>query len=105
MTDTIFQQIINKQAPANIRYEDEYCIAFDDINPKAYIHILIVPKKPIKMLAECHSEDQHLLGHCLLVANTIAERLNRLDNYRLMINNGAKAGQEVFHLHVHFLSN
>lgn len=105
MSSTIFTQIIDRTIPANIRYEDELCIAFDDINPKANTHILIVPKKPIPMLVNCDHSDQALLGHCLLVANKLAEKFKLQDNFKLGLNNGEKAGQEVFHLHFHFLSN
>ena len=101
MTDTIFNQIIDKSLPANIRYEDDLCMAFDDINPQAPIHILIIPKKNIAKLADSQTDDQALLGHLLLVANDIAATLNISDHFRLVINNGEKAGQEVFHLHLH----
>ena len=104
MTDTIFNQIIDKSLPANIRYEDDLCMAFDDIKPQAPIHILIIPKKNIAKLADSQTDDQALLGHLLLVANDIAATLNISDHFRLVINNGEKAGQEVFHLHLHLLS-
>lgn len=103
MTDTIFQKIINKEIPASIVYEDDQCLAFNDIQPQAPTHILIIPKKSIDKLSSAQDEDRALLGHLLLTANRIAEDL-KLDAFRIIINNGAKAGQTVFHLHVHLMS-
>ena len=103
MTDTIFQKIIDKTVPADIIYEDEHCLAFHDLMPKAPIHVLIIPKNSITQINQATSEDQSLLGHLLLTANTIAEQLSTKDGFRLVINNGAKGGQSVFHLHVHLL--
>lgn len=103
MTDTIFQKIINKEIPASIVYEDDQCLAFNDIQPQAPTHILIIPKKSIDKLSGAQEEDKALLGHLLLTANRIAKDL-KLDAFRIIINNGAKAGQTVFHLHVHLMS-
>lgn len=103
MTDTIFQKIINKEIPASIVYEDDQCLAFNDIQPQAPTHILIIPKKSIDKLSSAQDEDKALIGHLLLTANRIAEDL-KLDAFRIIINNGAKAGQTVFHLHVHLMS-
>ena len=103
MTDTIFQKIINKEIPASIVYEDDQCLAFNDIQPQAPTHILIIPKKSIDKLSSAQDEDRALLGHLLLTANRIAED-RKLDAFRIIINNGAKAGQTVFHLHVHLMS-
>ena len=101
---TLFEKIINREIPADIVYEDELSLAFKDINPQAPIHILIIPKKPIEKLSDANIEDQALLGHLMLVAGKIAEQLN-LDNiFRIIINNGAGAGQSVFHLHLHLMS-
>ncbi len=103
MTDTIFSRIINREIPADIVYEDDLCLAFRDVNPQAPVHILIIPKQPIPRLTDVTEEDQPLLGHLLLVANRIAEEQGIADAYRLNINNGAGAGQSVFHLHIHLL--
>lgn len=103
MTDTLFQQIIDKEIDATIVYEDTQCIAFHDIMPQAPIHILVIPKKSITQLSECQEDDKALLGHLIITANNIAKDLNIADGYRLVINNGAKAGQSVFHLHLHLL--
>ena len=104
MTKTIFEKIIDKELPANIIYEDEKCIVIEDISPKAPIHLLVIPKKPIKMLSASSEKDQALLGHLMLTVKKISEQLNIKDNFNVVINNGEKAGQTVFHLHLHLLS-
>ena len=101
---TLFEKIINREIPADIVYEDELSLAFKDINPQAPIHILIIPKKPIDKLSDANIEDQGLLGHLMLVAGKIAEQLNLDNTFRIIINNGAGAGQSVFHLHLHLMS-
>ena len=103
MTETIFSKIINKEIPADIVYEDEKCIAFNDISPQAPIHILVIPRKEIPKLSESQEADRDLLGHLMLSVTQIAKKLN-LDDFRLVINNGADAGQTVFHLHIHILA-
>tara|TARA_B100000927_G_C16424030_1_gene452633 strand:+ start:932 stop:1270 length:339 start_codon:yes stop_codon:yes gene_type:complete len=103
MTETIFSKIINKEIPADIVYEDEKCIAFNDISPQAPTHILVIPRRGIPKLSESQEDDRDLLGHLMLSATQIAKKLN-LDDYRLVINNGADAGQTVFHLHIHILA-
>jgi len=104
MADTLFTKIINKQIPADIVYEDELCLAFKDINPQAPVHVLLVPKKPIDMLASAQAQDQALLGHLLLAAGKIARQLKVDDAFRLVINNGEASGQSVFHVHLHILA-
>jgi len=101
---TLFKKIINREIPADIVYEDELSLAFKDINPQAPTHILIIPKKPIEKLSDANIEDQALLGHLMLVAGKIAEQLNLDNTFRIIINNGAGAGQSVFHLHLHLMS-
>jgi|TARA_B100001996_G_scaffold258884_1_gene201380 histidine triad (HIT) family protein len=103
MTDNIFLKIINKELPADIIYEDDISIAFNDISPQAPVHILIIPKKVINKLSESTEEDENLLGHLLVVAKKITEEKN-IKDYRLVINNGVEAGQTVFHLHIHILA-
>lgn len=104
MSDTIFSKIIKREIPADIIYEDDLSLAFRDVRPQAPVHVLIVPKKPIPMLEQATAEDQALLGHLLLVAGKVARQLNVQDAFRLVVNNGADAGQTVFHLHLHLLS-
>ena len=104
MSATIFAKIIDRQIPADIVYEDDRCLAFKDINPQAPVHILLIPKKPIARLIDSKEEDQDLLGHLLLTAAAVARDLGVGDAFRLVINNGAGAGQDVFHLHLHILA-
>lgn len=104
MAENIFAKIVAKQVPADIVYEDDRALAFRDINPKAPVHILIVPKKDIARISEASAADEPLLGHLLTVAAQIA-RQEKIDGsgYRLVINKGAHAGESVPHLHVHLL--
>ena len=102
--DCIFCQIVEGKAPAKIAFEDETVVAFEDVNPQAPVHILLVPRKHLPSLKEAAIEDEPLLGHMLTVAARLA-RERGLDSkgYRSVINNGSWAGQSVFHLHVHIL--
>jgi histidine triad (HIT) family protein len=102
--ETIFTKIINKEMPADIIYEDEVALVFKDIQPQAPTHLLIIPKKPIPKLSDASPEDQELLGHLMLVAGEVSRMLELDDTFRLVTNNGANAGQSVFHLHLHLLS-
>ena len=101
--DTIFGKITRGEAPADIAYEDDLCMAFRDLFPCAPMHILVIPRKPIPRLCDATAEDQALLGHMLLAANKIAEQEGLGDKFRLVINNGEGAGQSVFHLHMHII--
>lgn len=103
MSDTIFSKIINREIPADIVYEDDQCLAFRDVNPQAPMHILIIPKKPIPKIVDAQVDDQPLLGHLLLKAGEIARQEGYGDAFRVVVNNGAGAGQTVFHLHIHIL--
>jgi histidine triad (HIT) family protein len=104
MADNIFAKIIRKEIPAKIVYEDDRALAFRDTNPKAPVHILIVPKKDLARVSEAGAADEPLLGHLLTVAAEIA-RKEGVDGtgYRLVINKGADAGESVPHLHLHLL--
>jgi histidine triad (HIT) family protein len=102
--ETLFTKIINRQIPADIVYEDEHCIAIKDVNPQAPVHLLLIPKKPIDRLSNAQADDQTLLGHLMLAVGKITREL-KIDNaFRLAVNNGADAGQSVFHLHLHILA-
>ena len=104
MSDTIFGKIIRKEIPADIVYEDDLVLAFNDISPQAPTHILLIPKKAIPKLSEASTDDAALLGHMLLKAKDIAANAGLAeDGFRLVINNGESAGQTVFHLHMHIL--
>jgi len=104
MADNIFAKIIRKEIPAKIVYEDDRALAFWDVEPKARVHILIVPKKDITRISEAGAADEALLGHLLTVAAEVA-RTEGVDEtgYRIVINNGPHAGESVPHLHVHLL--
>lgn len=99
----IFQKIIDRELPTDLLHDDDRCVAFRDIDPKAPVHVLVVPKKPIDQIENMGVEDEALIGHLCRVATTVAKDLGLANGYRLVINNGAEAGQSVFHLHVHLL--
>ena len=101
---TIFGKVISREIPADIVYEDERCLAFRDINPQAPTHVLLIPKKELARLSDATAEDEALLGHMMVVAGKIARDLGIDDAFRLVVNNGAAAGQSVFHLHLHLLA-
>jgi len=101
---TIFSQIINRQIPAKIVYEDEMCLAFHDVHPQAPVHVLLIPKKPIESMAKLSPDDQAILGHLMMKAAQVAEQLGLATNgYRLVVNTNAHGGQTVYHLHIHIL--
>ncbi len=101
---TIFTQIINREIPADIVYEDETCLAFRDINPQAPVHVLLIPKKQIVSMATVEKENQAILGHLMMKASEIASDLGLGESgYRLVVNTNEDAGQSVFHLHIHIL--
>lgn len=101
---TLFEKIIAGQIPADIVYEDDHCVAFRDINPQAPVHVLVVPRKPVVNVASADDDDTELLGKVLQAAKKVARQEGIADSgYRLILNNGAHAGQTVFHLHCHVL--
>ncbi|MEC4885163.1 MAG: histidine triad nucleotide-binding protein [Scytonema sp. PMC 1070.18] len=102
-TETIFDKIIRREIPADIVYEDDWALAFKDINPQAPVHILVIPKKPIPRLADADSNDDVLLGRLLLTAKQVAEQAGLANGYRVVINTGPDGGQTVYHLHLHIL--
>lgn len=104
MSSTLFEKIINREIPSDILYEDDLSFVIKDINPQAPTHLLIIPKKVIPKLSDASKDDQIILGHLMLVAGKIADELGLDETFRLVVNNGAKAGQSVFHLHLHLLS-
>lgn len=104
MSDTIFGKIIRGEIPSEFIYEDEHCIAINDIHPQAPVHVLIIPKSGIPRLVDAKESDQALLGHLMVVAGKLATQLGVGDAFRLVVNNGAGAGQTVFHLHLHIIA-
>jgi histidine triad (HIT) family protein len=102
MEDTIFGKIARGEASAKIVYEDDRALAFHDVNPQAPTHLLVIPRRPIERLSAAEDADAPLLGHLLMVANRVAADAGLAD-FRVVVNNGAGAGQAVFHLHLHVL--
>ena len=102
MSDTIFGKIARGELPTELVYEDDRAVAFQDLNPQAPTHLLVIPRKPIARLSTSGDEDAELLGHLLVVARRVAAQAG-LSDFRLVVNDGAGAGQTVFHLHVHVL--
>ena len=105
MEDCIFCKIIKGEVPSEKVYEDENVLAFKDIEPAAPIHVLVIPKKHIKSLLEVTKEDGEVISHIYEVINKIAKDMNiEEDGFRVIVNCGKDAGQEVMHLHFHMLA-
>ena len=104
MKECLFCKIIARTIPAAFVYEDELVVAFDDINPQAPTHTLVIPSKHMTSIAEAQASDVGLLGRMMLAGNTIARQKGIADaGYRLVVNTGVHGGQTVFHLHLHIL--
>lgn len=101
--DTVFSRIIRGEIPADKVFENERLVAFKDIHPAAPVHILIVSKKPIPNLQSVAPEDLSLIGEIISVAQALAQQFEITEGYRLLTNNGASAGQTIFHLHFHLI--
>jgi len=102
MTDCLFCKIAEGEVPSTKRYEDDNFFAFDDINPKAKIHILIIPKKHYGSISTLKNDDFSMVGKLIETAKELAEK-EGIESFRLVFNNGADAGMEIDHLHLHFL--
>jgi len=102
--DCIFCKIINKEKPSDFVYEDDNFIVLKDINPKAPVHLLIIPKKHIDSVNHFKEEDKELIGEMILCAKKIAKKKG-LTGYKLLINVGRKAGQVIDHVHIHLLAS
>jgi histidine triad (HIT) family protein len=100
---TIFQRIIDREIKADILFEDDRCLAFRDVAPQAPVHVLIIPKTPLRSLNEVTDEHEALAGHLLCVARKLAGELGLENGYRLVTNCGRDGGQSVDHLHFHLL--
>lgn len=100
---TIFAKIIAREVPADIVYEDDVCMAFRDITPRAPTHILVIPKKPIPSLADLTEEDEAIVGRCVIALSKVAAEQGLDNGYRMVVNCGNDGGQEVPHLHFHLL--
>ncbi|MBA4336752.1 histidine triad nucleotide-binding protein [bacterium] len=102
MQDCLFCKILNKEINSEIVHEDDTCVAFKDINPKARVHLLIVPKKHIDSIAHMEEGDEKIMGHLINVAKKLAEQ-NDCKGYQLLFNVGREAGQIIFHVHLHLM--
>jgi len=100
---TIFKRIIDREIPAKIVYEDDRCLAFEDIHPRAPTHIIVIPKREIASVDDVKEEDEAVVGHLFTAMRTIAAQQGLADGYRVVTNCGRSAGQEVMHLHFHLL--
>jgi histidine triad (HIT) family protein len=104
MEDCLFCKIIRKELPANVVYEDDLIIAFDDINPKAPVHTLVIPKEHFSSLNDITEAQHALMGHILLKIQMIADKKGIAESgYRIVLNTASDAGQDVFHIHFHLL--
>ncbi len=105
MENCIFCKIINREIPSNIVYEDERVIAFNDVNPAAPIHILVIPKKHIETLLDVSEEDSSLIAYIYQIINKIAVEIGFAEKgFRVIANCGEDSGQEVKHIHFHVLA-
>ena len=103
MNDCLFCRIIAKTVPAKFEYEDQSIVAIQDINPQAPTHLLVIPKRHISKVDEAMENDCALLGQMIFRAKDLARARKLDEGFRLVLNNGSKAGQSVFHIHLHLL--
>ena len=104
MSECLFCNIVEKKISAKIVYEDDLALAFDDINPQAPVHTLVIPKKHVAAVQDCHAQDQGLLGHLLFVSVKVAKQKGLTESgYRMVANTGRDGGQTVSHLHFHVM--
>jgi histidine triad (HIT) family protein len=101
---TIFKRIIDGEIPAKIVYEDEHCLAFEDIHPAAPTHLIVIPKREIASVDAVEPADEAVVGHLFTAMRAIAAKLGLTKGYRIVTNCGRDAGQEVMHLHFHILA-
>ncbi|XP_066921878.1 adenosine 5'-monophosphoramidase HINT1-like [Clytia hemisphaerica] len=104
VAENIFTKILNKEIPAKLIYEDDKCVAFNDVNPQAPTHFLVIPRFPIPRLQDVKEDDKALLGHLMFVANKVAgEQGLHEKGYRMVVNNGEQGCQSVIHIHLHVI--
>ena len=101
---TVFKRIIDREIPAKIVYEDEHCLAFEDIHPAAPTHLIVIPKREIASVDDVAETDALVVGHLFVAMRAIAAKLGLESGYRVVTNCGRDAGQEVMHLHFHMLA-
>lgn len=102
-SSNVFARILRREIPTQFLHEDEHCVAFRDTAPQAPLHFLVIPKRPLRSLGDAEPGDAELLGRLLLTGTRVARELGHPEA-RVVVNNGAAAGQSVFHLHVHVLA-
>ena len=100
---TIFKKIIDREIPAKIIYEDDLCLAFEDINPQAPTHVIVIPKQEIASVDDVTDQDEDVVGHLFTAMKKIATQLELTSGYRVVTNCGSDAGQEVMHIHFHLM--
>ncbi|TWT39681.1 histidine triad nucleotide-binding protein [Blastopirellula retiformator] len=100
---TIFKKIIDGEIPADVIYEDDLCMVFRDIAPKAPTHLLVIPKKEIATIDDIADEDAAVMGHLWLVVRDVARKLGLENGYRVIVNCKEEGGQEVPHIHLHLM--
>jgi len=104
MMGCVFCRIAAHERPARILYEDDHCVAFQDVNPKAPVHVLVIPRRHIESMNDMEPGDESVLGRLLTVAARVAQEMGIAGTgFRTVINTGTDAGQTVFHLHLHVL--
>ena len=104
MSNCLFCKIIEKQIPAKIVFEDDLCLAFEDLNPQAPVHTLVIPKKHISTLLDLQEDDKDLMGHLIGIANKIAKDKGIAERgFRIVANCNPESGQTVYHIHLHVL--
>lgn len=101
---TVFKRIIDREIPAKIVYEDEQCLAFEDIRPAAPVHIVVIPKREIASVDDVSAADAEVVGHLFVAIKAIAAKMGLSNGYRVITNCGPDAGQAVMHLHFHLLA-
>jgi len=99
----IFARILRGEIPCTKALETEHSFAFHDIQPQAPVHVLVIPRKPIRLLVDAEPEDQALLGHLMLVAGKVARDLGIEEGFRVVVNNGESVGMTIYHLHLHIM--
>lgn len=105
MNNCLFCKIIDKSIPSQIIFEDDDVVVFNDINPQAQVHFLIIPKQHIVSMLELNDTHQILMGKMMILANKLALQQGLNNGYKTQINTGKNGGQEVFHLHIHVFGN
>lgn len=103
MSDCIFCRIVTGELPADIVHQDEYCVVFKDIHPRARVHLLVIPREHIESLNDLQAQHAGVVAHMIQLLPELARQQGLENGFRTIINTGHGGGQEVFHLHIHLL--